>query len=292
MPPRGRRFGSTRLATSTVRQTALAPAAMARSIIATVAESTTPVRSRYPPLCADVGFRVVRGADDFGVILGGSGCGEQIAANKIPGVRAALCHCVFTAEIARAHNDANVLVMGAKVIAPDLAKAPSGGVAGHALQGRPPPVAGGSDQRARARGVARMSRVLVLLRHGKTPPMPTTCSAAGSTSADRARSPSGRGRGYDSSASRPRPRCGAHLTADPRRGRKPISLWRRPSPGLAYDTSWRLNERHYGALQGRCSRGTSAGEFGAQIYARTGGVPIHFAPPANWGSDPPRPSAP
>jgi ribose 5-phosphate isomerase B len=76
----------------------------------------------YPPLCADVGRRVVEGTDDFGVILGGSGCGEQIAVNKIAGVRAALCHCVFTAEIARAHNDANVLVMGAKVVAPDLAE--------------------------------------------------------------------------------------------------------------------------------------------------------------------------
>ena len=65
---------------------------------------------------------MVGGENDFGVILGGSGCGEQIAANKIAGVRAALCHCVFTAEIARAHNDANVLVMGAKVVAPDLAE--------------------------------------------------------------------------------------------------------------------------------------------------------------------------
>jgi ribose 5-phosphate isomerase B len=76
----------------------------------------------YPPLCADVGGRVVDGDDEFGIILGGSGCGEQIAANKVRGVRAALCHCVFTAEIARAHNDANVLVMGAKVVAPDLAE--------------------------------------------------------------------------------------------------------------------------------------------------------------------------
>jgi ribose 5-phosphate isomerase B len=76
----------------------------------------------YPPLCADVGNQVVDGDDDFGVILGGSGCGEQMAANKVRGVRAALCHCVFTAEIARAHNDANVLVMGAKVVAPDLAE--------------------------------------------------------------------------------------------------------------------------------------------------------------------------
>lgn len=76
----------------------------------------------YPPLCADVGARVVSATDDFGVVLGGSGCGEQIAANKVRGVRAALCHCVFTAEIARAHNNANVLVMGAKVVAPDLAE--------------------------------------------------------------------------------------------------------------------------------------------------------------------------
>jgi ribose 5-phosphate isomerase B len=76
----------------------------------------------YPPLCVDVGTRVVDADDDFGVILGGSGCGEQMAANKVRGVRAALCHCVFTAEIARAHNDANVLVMGAKVVAPDLAE--------------------------------------------------------------------------------------------------------------------------------------------------------------------------
>lgn len=76
----------------------------------------------YPLLCSDVGGRVAGGTDDFGLILGGSGCGEQIAANKVRGVRAALCHCVFTAEIARAHNDANVLVMGAKVVAPDLAE--------------------------------------------------------------------------------------------------------------------------------------------------------------------------
>jgi ribose 5-phosphate isomerase B len=76
----------------------------------------------YPPLCAEVGGRVTTGLADTGVVLGGSGCGEQIALNKITGVRAVLCHCVFTAEIARAHNDANVLVMGAKVVAPELAE--------------------------------------------------------------------------------------------------------------------------------------------------------------------------
>ena len=76
----------------------------------------------YPVLCADVGAQVTGGAADLGVVLGGSGSGEQMASNKIRGVRAALCHCTFTAEIARAHNDANVLVMGAKVVAPDLAE--------------------------------------------------------------------------------------------------------------------------------------------------------------------------
>jgi ribose 5-phosphate isomerase B len=75
----------------------------------------------YPPLCADVAGQVLAGAADFAVVVGGSGQGEQIACNKIRGIRAALCHTLFTTEIARAHNDANVLVMGAKVVAPELA---------------------------------------------------------------------------------------------------------------------------------------------------------------------------
>ncbi|MGH3760061.1 RpiB/LacA/LacB family sugar-phosphate isomerase [Actinophytocola sp.] len=76
----------------------------------------------YPPLCADVAARVLAGDADCGVIVGGSGQGEQIASNKIRGIRAGLCHCLFTTEIARAHNKANVLVMGAKVVEPDLAE--------------------------------------------------------------------------------------------------------------------------------------------------------------------------
>jgi len=76
----------------------------------------------YPYLCADLGARVAGGAADLGIVLGGSGSGEQMACNKIRGIRAALCHCTFTAEIARGHNDANVLVMGAKVVAPELAE--------------------------------------------------------------------------------------------------------------------------------------------------------------------------
>lgn len=82
--------------------------------------STEPVD--YPPLCADAGRRVVRGEAAIGIVLGGSGQGEQIAANKVHGVRAALCHDVWMARMARSHNDANVLSMGARVVAAAMAK--------------------------------------------------------------------------------------------------------------------------------------------------------------------------
>jgi ribose 5-phosphate isomerase B len=75
----------------------------------------------YPPLCADVCGRVVDGQADRAVVVGGSGMGELIACNKIRGIRAGLCHDLFTTEISRAHNDANVLVIGAKVLSPELA---------------------------------------------------------------------------------------------------------------------------------------------------------------------------
>jgi ribose 5-phosphate isomerase B len=76
----------------------------------------------YPPLCEDVCRRVLDGHADFGVVVGGSGSGEAIACNKIPGIRAALCLDLFVAEIARANNNANVLVTGAKVVTPELAE--------------------------------------------------------------------------------------------------------------------------------------------------------------------------
>ena len=76
----------------------------------------------YPPLCADVGGRVAAGTADRGIVIGGSGSGEQMACNKIRGVRAGVCHDLFTTQIARAHNDANVLIIGAKIVAPALAE--------------------------------------------------------------------------------------------------------------------------------------------------------------------------
>jgi ribose 5-phosphate isomerase B len=76
----------------------------------------------YPPLCEDVCRRVLDGHADFAIVVGGSGSGEAIACNKIRGIRAGLCLDLFVAEIARANNDANVLVTGAKVVSPELAE--------------------------------------------------------------------------------------------------------------------------------------------------------------------------
>ena len=75
----------------------------------------------YPPICADVARTVAAGRADRGIVLGGSGQGEQIVANKIRGVRAALCNDLYTARMSREHNDANVLAMGGRIVAFSLA---------------------------------------------------------------------------------------------------------------------------------------------------------------------------
>lgn len=76
----------------------------------------------YPIFCARVARAVVGGEAERGIVLGGSGQGEQIAANKVQGIRAALCNDLYTARLSREHNDANVLGMGARVVAPTLAR--------------------------------------------------------------------------------------------------------------------------------------------------------------------------
>ena len=75
----------------------------------------------YPYYCASVARAVVRGQAERGIVLGGSGQGEQLAANKVRGARAALCNDLFTAKLSRQHNDANVLSMGGRIVAPGLA---------------------------------------------------------------------------------------------------------------------------------------------------------------------------
>ncbi len=75
----------------------------------------------YPDYCAPAARSVVQGDADFAIVIGGSGQGEQISANKVNGIRAALCVDEYTARLARAHNDANVSSFGARVVAKEYA---------------------------------------------------------------------------------------------------------------------------------------------------------------------------
>ena len=75
----------------------------------------------YPGICAEVGRLVAERQAECGIVVGGSGQGEQMAANKVPGVRAALCNDLYTARMSRQHNDANVLAMGGRVVGFGLA---------------------------------------------------------------------------------------------------------------------------------------------------------------------------
>lgn len=70
----------------------------------------------YPDIAAMVAKSVVSGEAERGIVLCGTGIGISIAANKIRGIRAALCHDVFSAKMSREHNDANILAMGERVI--------------------------------------------------------------------------------------------------------------------------------------------------------------------------------
>jgi ribose 5-phosphate isomerase B len=69
----------------------------------------------YPPFCIAAAEAVVADPGSFGVVIGGSGNGEQIAANKVVGARCALAWSTETAELARQHNDANLVSVGARM---------------------------------------------------------------------------------------------------------------------------------------------------------------------------------
>lgn len=75
----------------------------------------------YPIYGKAVAEAVAKGECQQGIIICGTGIGISIAANKVPGVRAALCHDCFSAQATREHNNANILAMGARVIGPGLA---------------------------------------------------------------------------------------------------------------------------------------------------------------------------
>jgi ribose 5-phosphate isomerase B len=77
----------------------------------------------YPDWAARVAARVADGGAERGLLVCGTGVGMAIAANRRRGVRAAPCNDLFTVRLARAHNDANVLALGARIVAPALAEA-------------------------------------------------------------------------------------------------------------------------------------------------------------------------
>ena len=85
-------------------------------------EPTTPVRRTIPDFARRVGQLVAAGACDRGILVCGSGVGASIAANKVPGIRAALCHDTFSARQGVEDDDMNVLCLGARVIGPELAQ--------------------------------------------------------------------------------------------------------------------------------------------------------------------------
>ena len=76
----------------------------------------------YPDIAAKLVHAIKAGEAKRGVLLCGSGIGMSIAANRHPIIRAALCHDGLTARLARQHNDANVLVLGGRLVGPELAK--------------------------------------------------------------------------------------------------------------------------------------------------------------------------
>jgi ribose 5-phosphate isomerase B len=76
----------------------------------------------YPDFAERVALRVVSGEAKMGVVVCATGIGMAMAANKLPGVRAAVCNDLYTARYSRLHNDANVLALGARVIGPGLAE--------------------------------------------------------------------------------------------------------------------------------------------------------------------------
>jgi ribose 5-phosphate isomerase B len=76
----------------------------------------------YPDFALKLGEAVAAGKQELGLLICGAGIGMSVAANKVPGVRAALCHDLYTARMGRAHNDANVLVIPARIVALPLAE--------------------------------------------------------------------------------------------------------------------------------------------------------------------------
>ncbi len=82
-------------------------------------DSTSPVD--YPDFAEAVGMAIIKGEADRGILICGSGVGASVAVNKVPGIRAAVCHDCYSAHQGVEHDNMNVLVLGSRVIAAELA---------------------------------------------------------------------------------------------------------------------------------------------------------------------------
>ncbi|RZU52507.1 ribose 5-phosphate isomerase B [Krasilnikovia cinnamomea] len=117
----------------------------------------------YPPFCLRTGASVVADPGSLGIVIGGSGNGEQIAANKVEGVRSALAWKVEIAQLARQHNDANVLAIGARQHTLDEAATFADAFLSTPFSGDP-------------RHVRRIAQLAAYERTGELPPLPSAQS--------------------------------------------------------------------------------------------------------------------
>ena len=142
--------------------------------------TTAPTRTEsvdYPPFCAAVGRAVRDGEADVGIVLGGSGQGEQLAANKVRGVRAALCNDLYTARLARAHNDANVLDDRRAGGRRRARRGDPGHVPRHRVRGRPPRPPRRPDHDDRSRRITN-GAVIACRSHPTPSPTPSVRPAS------------------------------------------------------------------------------------------------------------------
>jgi ribose 5-phosphate isomerase B len=114
-------LGSDHAGLALKREVAARLSELGRAFVDLGAETETSVD--YPDFAAKVAESVAGGQHELGILVCGTGIGMSIAANKIRGIRAALCGNELEAELARAHNDANVLCLGGRILGPGLAGA-------------------------------------------------------------------------------------------------------------------------------------------------------------------------
>src|ERR1051325_4731931 len=96
--------------------------ALAAHDVVDLGTDTDAVRIDYPDKALEIGEAILAGEADRGVLVCGSGVGASVAASKVPGIRAAICHDVYSAHQGVEHDDMNVLCLGSEVVGPSLTR--------------------------------------------------------------------------------------------------------------------------------------------------------------------------